>query len=194
MEKLIEKINALALKEIEKYGGPSLPHYNLAILKGQELANKLGADAELVKAGVMLMDIKLGEAGKLGKPQEHISMGLEYTNEILKEAKISETKKEILRNCVLYHHGIETKKKGGWHGSLEAEICANADCYRFISPQGVFTYIQTVTNWGKGQNDAIDMVLAKLEEKHNVLSLPICKKELEPLYQQIKTLLLRSKI
>ena len=188
MKNLFDQINKIALNEIERFGGPSLPHYNLSMIKGEELAKKLKANVDLVKCGVALMDIKLGEAISLGKQAEHVKLSYDYAKKILEENKVDSKTKQILLNCVEAHHG---KVK---FQSLEAEICANADCYRFIHPQGVFTFIPTVTRRNKSQNDTIDAVLAKLEEKHNILSLEICKKELEPLYQQIKQLLINSKI
>lgn len=191
MEEIIERVNKLALEEIKKYGGPSLPHYNLSLSKVDDVVKKVGkdkVDSNIVKLGVMLMDIKLGEAIKKGKASEHIKMSVEYAKQILDCFKLDGKTKENVLNCIEAHHGTVQFK------SIEAEICANLDCYRFIYPQGVFTYIQTVTGWGKSQNEAIDMVLEKMEEKHNVLSLEVCKKELEPLYQKIKKLLIMSKI
>lgn len=155
---------------------------------GGQLAEHLNANIELVKIGVMLMDIKGGEARSVGRLEEHVRMSAEYAEDILDKHKVDEKQKQLLLNCVLAHHGNVP------YESLEAEICANADCYRFLHPKGVFTFIQTVTKRGKNQNEAIDMVLAKLEEKHNILSLDICKQELEPFYQQIKKLLLMAKI
>ncbi len=188
MKNLFKIVNKIALEEIEKTGGPSLSHYNLSIEKGIEIAKALKADVELVKCGIALMYIKLGEAMKLGKQSEHVKMSADFAKLILKENGVNEKDAELLLNCVEAHHGKVAYK------SLEAEICANADCYRFIHPQGVFTFIQTVTKRGKAQNEAIEMVLAKLEEKHDILSLPICKQELEPIYQEIKKMLLAAKI
>jgi hypothetical protein len=69
---------------------------------------------------------------------------------------------------------------------IEAEICANADCYRFISPKGVFGYFTTL---GKRPLDflaCLDEAEKKLDEKYAILSLDICKSELEPYYQTFK--------
>lgn len=188
MKNLFEIINKLALDEINKFSGPSLEHYNLSLEKGIYLAKALKANIAITKCGIALMDIKLGEAISLDKQSEHVKMSADYAKVILTKNNVDSKNQELLLNCVEAHHGKVPYK------SLEAEICANADCYRFIHPQGVYTFIQTVAKRGKPQNEAIDMVLSKLEEKHNILSLPICKEELEPLYQQIKTLLNMAKI
>lgn len=188
MKNLINEVNKLALAEINAYGFPTLSNYNLSLEAGVSIAKHLGANADLVKLGIMLMDIKLGEAIKLGKQPEHIKMSEVYAEQILNNFNVDSSTKELFLNCVIAHHG------GVPYKSLEAEICVNADCYRFIHPQGVFTKIQNVSRQNKSHNESIDMVLAKLEEKHNILSLPICKEELEPLYVQIKNLLLMAKI
>lgn len=185
---LFEIVNKLALEEIDAYGGPSLSHYYLSLKKAEEIEKARGGDLELVKIGVALMDIKLGESMKLGVQGEHVQRSLEYAKKILQENDVDEKTKEILLNCVEAHHGKVPFM------SLEAEICANADCYRFLHPQGIFTFIQTATKRGKNQNEAIDMVLAKMEEKHNILSLDYCKRELEPYYVTIKKLLEEARI
>lgn len=190
MEKLFNIVNELALKEIELYGGPSLNHYHLALNKGEQVAKELNADVNVVKIGCALMDIKLGQCIKEGCQSEHVQKSYLYAKQILEQNNIDKKLKETLLDCVLSHHGTKNKK----FNSLEAEICANVDCYRFIHPQGVFTYIQTVTNWGNAQNDAINSVLNRMEEKHNILSLDYCKKELENYYQTIKNLLQQAKI
>ena len=190
MKKLFDIINKLALEEIEKFGGPSLNHYNLSLIKAEQIANIIDKkiDVNLVKCGIALMDIKLGECIKQGKQAEHVSESLKYAKQILLQNKVDSKTTQVLLNCVEAHHGKVPFL------SIEAEIYANADCYRFIHPQGVFTFMQTVTNSGANHNDAINMVLAKLEEKHNIVSLPCVKAELEPLYNNIKQLLLMAKI
>lgn len=158
MKTLFENINEIALQEIEKFGGPSLSHYNLSMQKGEEIAKKLNANVEIVKIGIALMDIKLGEAIKNGKQEQHVKLSYDFAKNLLKKFKVDAKTTKILLNCVEAHHG---KVK---YQSLEAEICANADCYRFIHPQGVFTFIQTVTKRGLSHNASIQAVLAKLEE------------------------------
>lgn len=188
MKNLFEKVHNLALKEIEKYGNPVLEYYILSVQKGEEITKRLNANVELVKTAVALIDIKLGECHKLGIPKQHVQKSYEYAKQILKENKVDKTTTKFLLDCVLNHHTI------GKRNSLEEEIVINADCYRFIHPLGVFAWIQEVTRRGKRHNEAIDLVLAKLEEKHNLLSLDCCKKELEPYYKKIKKLLEEAKV
>ena len=159
---MFEEINRLALEQIDKWGGPSLNHYNLSMQKGQELAKKLNANVDIVKKGIALMDIKLGECFKLGIQGEHVEKSAKYTEEILNKLNASKQEMKILLNCVRAHHGKEK------FSSIEAEIVANADCYRFIHPSGVLTYISTLTKRGLSQNEIINGTLKKLEEKYEI--------------------------
>ena len=183
MKRLFEVVNKLAHDEIEKFGAPSLTNYGIAQKKGVELAKNLGADVELVKLGCALMDIKLGECFKEKCPPEHIKRGMVYSQKIFEENHVDAETKKILLNCVEAHHG------GAKYETLEAEICANADCYRFIHPRGVIASVQNAMAIGQSYDGALSFVLAKMEEKHNILSLDICKKELEPYYQTMKKML-----
>ncbi len=190
MKNLFELVNKIALGEISKYGGgPNIHHYNLSLVKGEEIAKHYNLDVDMVKTGIALMDIKLGECINNGIQNQHVQKSYEYAKQILSENSVDPKTSEILLDCVMSHHNV-----GMSCNSKYAEAVANADCYRFVDPQGVFTFIQISTKRGLSQNESIDAVLAKLEEKHNILSLDYCKKELEPLYQQIKTLLLNAKI
>ena len=69
---LAEEAKKFAVAEMEKYGLPNPIHFDLSEKKAIELAQKLGADQEIVKAGAYLMDVKLGQAFQEGKVKEHV--------------------------------------------------------------------------------------------------------------------------
>ena len=114
MEKLFEIVNELALKEIELYGGPSLCHYYLALEKGEQIAKALNTDVEIVKIGLALMDIKLGQCIKEKCQSEHVQKGYLYAKQILEQNKVDEKLKEKLLDCVLSHHGTKNKSLQMW--------------------------------------------------------------------------------
>ena len=187
MKEIIEKAREYALKEIELNKSPSMPHFDLSNQKGQEFAEKLNADKDLVMIGTILMDVKLGECIKEGKIPEHIDRSAKATEEFLNQSDLdNETKNKII-NCVEAHHG--TKE----YICKEAEICANADSYRFIHPKGVLNYLTILGKRFDDLNECLDQLEKKMEEKHNVLSLDLAKQELEPYYQQFKELIKKSK-
>lgn len=180
---IADKIDSIARSEIEKYGLPTMRHYKLSMDKGIEIAQKLHADVQLVRAGIALMDIKLGQAAKEGKQPQHVSICKEYAEGILKELCVEEPYYSQLINCVAAHHGAIPFE------SIESEIVANADCYRFIHPRGVMSFHATVIKRGNDHNAALKAVEGKLDEKHGIMSLNVVKEELEPYYKLFKLIL-----
>tara|TARA_Y100000310_G_scaffold339410_1_gene431976 strand:- start:1140 stop:1706 length:567 start_codon:yes stop_codon:yes gene_type:complete len=187
MKKIIKKAREWALEETKQNGTPLNEHFNISNAKGQELAGKLGANRDIVLIGTMLMDIKLGECLKEDKLNEHIKRSAEATKKFLEQFDLDKETKNKIINCVDGHHG--TNK---WI-CKEAEICANADCYRFLHPCGVFAYFGLLGTRTKNCQESLSYVEDKLNEKWNVLSLDICKEELKPYYQMFKELFKKAK-
>ncbi len=188
MEDIIQAARAYALGETEKYWTPKKEHLILSFEKGQELAKTLGANKDIIALGTLLMDIKLGECSKEGNAAEHVQKSTEASKIFLQKLNVASNIIEEVLVCVNNHHWTNTH-----YPSLEAEICANADCYRILHPRW---FISIIILFGK-RNEDTDRTLAqvenKVEEKYNILSLDICKQELEPYYYQFKKLILEAK-
>ncbi|MEK6889639.1 MAG: hypothetical protein AABX35_00470 [Nanoarchaeota archaeon] len=186
MKEIIKKAEDYALSEIDKYQLPSKLNFHTSNNKGEELAKKIKCDIDIVKIGSRLMDIKLGEAKNIGKIQDHVEMGIKATNDFLSKFNISQEKKNKIINCVEAHHN----KK--WT-CIEAEICANADCYRFLLLRNWLAFLNSL---GKEKDDFDNNLIyaeSKLEEKWNILSLDICKKELKEDYHLIKKIIEKAR-
>jgi HD superfamily phosphodiesterase len=176
---VVTKSREFALSEIEKFGAPHLIHFEIAERKAIQLAEQLGADKEVVQTGVYLMDVKLGQAMQEGKLAQHVEMSSVASREFLTQFKLPATQVNQIINCVEAHHGAIP------FASIEAEIVANADCYRFIHPKGFFLFLTVLGKRGSFA-EALDMAEAKLDEKHTILSLDFCKNELEEVYRGLK--------
>ena len=127
----------------------------------------------IVRIGISLMDIKLGQAFSEKRIAEHVHMSVQAASDFLNRYELSSSQRDSIINCVAAHHGDVS------FSCREAEICANADCYRFIHPTGFFGAFVTM---GKRTDDfaaVLTQVEAKLDEKYKILSLDICKNELE---------------
>lgn len=180
---IIQEAKNLALKEIEKFGLPSLIHFEISEKKVLELVKKIGANRTINLVGYYLMDLKLGEAAKENKREEHIKMSVKEAERFLEKFDLDEETKKKIINCIEAHHGeIPFICK-------EAEICANADCYRFIHPKGFFAFLTLLGKRDLTFKEVLDWAESKLDEKYKILSLDICKKELEPYYHQFKKLI-----
>lgn len=185
---LIEESKKYALSEIEKYGTPIPVHFNIAEQKAVELAKKLKADETIIKVGVFLMDLKLGQAVKEKRLPEHVLMSVEASKIFLKKFNLDNKTKDKIINCIEAHH------KNVKFKCLEAEICANADCYRFIHPRGFFAYLTLLGKRYDNFDDCLNQAEVKLDEKKKILSLDICKKELADYYKILKQFIADSKI
>lgn len=177
---IINEARKYAISEIEKYGTPIVTHFEISEKEAIKLAKNLNADGTIVKVGVYLMDLKLGQALKENCLQEHVAMSSEATKKFLKDFDLSKETKVKIINCIEAHHGsVEFK-------CIEAEICANADCYRFVHPRGFFAYLTLLGKRYADFNECLNQAEMKMDEKYEILSLDICKKELEEYYQTLK--------
>ncbi|MCD4704894.1 hypothetical protein K8R66_02340 [bacterium] len=185
---IVQKAKEYAISETEKFGTSIMDHFELSENKALELAEKFDVNIDIVKIGVYLMDVKLGEAKKSDKLTEHVQMSVGATKEFLSKFNISDEEKDKILNCVGAHHAqIPFICK-------EVEICCNADCYRFIHPRGIFAYLNLLGRRFDNVDDCLKQVEKKMEEKYNALSLDICKEELEEYYQKFKRLIEDSKL
>jgi len=187
MQEIIKQAQALAIEEINKFKVPKLEHFILANSQGQRLADQLKADKEIVLLGTILMDLKIGQCKQEGRLAEHVKESSLAAQEFLKQFDLPLDVLAKIISCIESHHGVEK------YSCLEAEICANADCYRFLSPTGFFHSLIAFSNRGLNFNDCLSQLENKIEEKHRVLSLDICRQELEGYYQDFKRLITEAK-
>jgi len=155
--------------------------FEISEKKALELCDKFKkADKNIVNIGICLMDIMLEEALAANKVSEHVKMGIEATKKFLNKYDISQEYKDKVINCIEAHHGAVEFK------CTEAEICANADCYRFIHPRGFFYYLTILGERKQEFSKVLDQAEYKLDEKKNILSLQYCKDELDEYYNSLK--------
>lgn len=178
----IKTIKEFVSSQIEQYEVPSSFLLDYANEKGQSLAQELKANKDIVLLGTLLMDCMLGVAVKEGNLPEHIEMSAKKAEELLSNIpELDKSERENVVACVRQHHGA-TK-----FFSLEAEMCCNADCYRFVSVKGALGGM--VFGRGMELGELVALYSKKADEKWNALTLDICKKELEPQYKAIKEFL-----
>lgn len=183
MQEIINKAKELAMAEINKFGAPKMEHFVLANNEGQKIAGVLKADKDIVLLGTILMDLKIGQCLKEKRLSEHVQDSSLAAQEFLKQFDLNAEPFKKIVSCIESHHGADK------YYCLEAEICANADCYRFLSPEGFFHGLIVLGNRYSNFNEALAYLEKKIEEKHNVLSLDICRQELEGYYHNFKELI-----
>lgn len=157
---------------------------DLALEKAIKLAKKYNADETIVKIAMNFMDSKLPEASKKGVPKEHIAYGLEVTREYLdKLIDVSDEVKMNILACVKEHHGAEK------YSSIEAQVCANADCYKFMSARGIMAYASILARRHNDLDAEWNKLESKMDEKMKIVSFKEVKEELEPTYKIFKEML-----
>lgn len=178
IQDLIKKCDDFNRLEIQKYNPDMKFLYELSLDMGIKLAEIYKADVNIVKIAIAMMDSKLPEASYLKTPKKHIEMSSNATKEILSDIDcLNEDIKENIIKCVEEHHG--TKE----FFSIESEVVANADCYKFVHPKGFLYYSSMLGRRFHDFDKELEQLDFKLNEKHNTISLDIVKEELEPYYQ-----------
>jgi len=185
---LVKEIRLEAIKEISKYGSPPLLLFEISEHHAILLADKYNANKKVILAGSYLADYKLGLALKQNRIQDHVKMSCISARKLLKRLKIEDKISDEIIHCIEAHHGTIPYK------SLEAEIVANADCYRFLTMRGVVGFINNLSQRNDQDiNGIIKYVEQKANEKWNVISLKEVKKELSVYYKEIQKLVYNAK-
>src|SRR3989344_5232044 len=182
VDDIVNELDQAAVAEIMKYGMPSLDNYNDVVGVAIELGKRLNANLSVIKLAARFMDIKLGEATQQKKSSEHSVMALGFAKDFLSGYPLEEDIKQKVFHCIVEHHD----KK---FSSVESEICANADCYKFLVPRKILRMFYNWKQRGYNFDEIFLLAEEKVDEKWNSLTLDMCKKELEPSYRMIKEFL-----
>lgn len=151
--------------------------------KLKEFASQYDHDHDALWVGAYLADLFIVEARtEKGNHMEHVPMASEYAKkEIFPKYGFTDEQKEIILEIIETHHGGEQKH-------IESKLFTNADCFKFLEPEGVFHlfgayYIRTKENF----KESIQAVMFKLDEKYNLVNLnDEVKKEADELYTKWK--------
>lgn len=177
---VFRKADAWARSEIKKWGFPSLNSHDVTNKKAQQIAKKLHADSFVISLGTRLMDVKLGEALRKGMLKKHVEMGASASKKFLDKFNMDAETSFKIMNCIEAHHEPLLWK------CKEAEICANADCYRFIPLKNFLRAFLMYSKETDSFDDAFQHAIDKFNEKWNILSLDMCRKELAPHYDAVQ--------
>ena len=182
VDDIVNDLDQQAVAEIMKYNTPSLDNYNDVTSVAIELGKRLNANLSVIKLGARFLDIKLGEATEQKKTNEHVNMALGFAKEFLAGYPLEEDIKQKVFACITEHHT-------GKFSCIESEVCANADCYKFLVPKKILRMFYEWRNRGYNFEQIFLLAEEKVDERWKALTLDICKKELEDNYNKIKLFL-----
>lgn len=174
MKNVILEAKAWADEEIEKTGSPPKPLHDLARSTAIRLAKELNAEKEIVELGIELMDIKLGDSLKNKELEKHVENSANAAEQFLSKRNVSEESKKKVLSCILEHHNTSE------FSSKESEICANEDCYKFLTVKGFILFVAELQKREMSYEQAVKYAVDKMNEKKKILTLECSKQELEP--------------
>jgi uncharacterized protein len=183
-ESTIEKVRIFVEEECRKpssnYGYELYEFHFISVVKyAKLLAEKLGADVDLVQIAAWLHDIG---SIKEGRKDHHIT-GANIAEEKLRELNYPKEKIELIKKCILNHRGSINNKRE----SIEEQIIADADAIsHFDNVSGIFKAAFIFEN--HNQSSAKKVVKEKLIRSWNKLSLNESKELIKPKYDAVMLL------
>ncbi|MCJ7804205.1 hypothetical protein MUP35_00520 [Patescibacteria group bacterium] len=181
-KEILKVSEKLLKKEIEKTGLPAIEFHKVCLIYGRRLTKAYRVNEDFVLACLNFMDVKVGEAFANNRIQDHIQMSLEASLTALKPLSLDKKLIKKISGCILNHHGAKR------YPSIEAEICANADCFKFLHPRAFIAFIASLGKRGRPFEDLLKYAKEKVEEKIAIISLPEVKQEAKEYYQLLSKL------
>lgn len=155
----------------------------LAIRKGKELSTRYDADERLVLASLYLAHTVFNQNWEGDIQKNHPSLSSKFAREYLERWKVEKEDQKIILNAIEAHHGqIPTISKVG-------EIVKNAECFKFVTIEGSLIWLHDLGTRNVPFKEACHMVLKKMEQKKNLLTLEDCMKEAEENCMKIREIL-----
>ena len=181
---LVDKIRDLVEEtcnaETNEYIG-GWPHTVSVVKYGKSLAEKLGADVEIVEIAAYLHDYASIKDASF-TPEHHIH-GAAEAEKILSSLDYPAERIEKVKHCIYAHRGSQKILRE----TLEAECVANADAMAHFDAVPNLLHLAFV-KWGMGIEEGTEWVKAKLERSWNKLT-PEAKDIVKDDYAAIKKVL-----
>ena len=164
----------LMKERTKKNRSPVCKLTEIAIRKGKELSKKYDVDEKLVLTSLYLAHAVFSPVWKDDIQRNHEKLSSDSIKTYLDRWKVSREDQEIIINSIEAHHNKIPAK------SRIAEVVKNAECFKFVTLEGSRIFFKDlVENRNISRNDAIDMVIEKMEQKRKLLTFEDCKKEAE---------------
>lgn len=145
--------------------GEVLNHLMEEKLKELEAQYKDQIDRTVLWIGSLIADLFIYEAKESGDITKHVPMALEYVKQVIKDNKIPTAQAEIILEIIATHHGGEQK-------FLESKLYKNADCFKFLLPEGVFHIFSAFyKNDLTSLKEAMEHTIFKIDEKYKLVDL-----------------------
>jgi glycerophosphoryl diester phosphodiesterase len=184
---VIEKARALMLERTKTNGAPAWGLTELAVAKGDELAQAYDVDASLVKVALYLAHIVFSKERNSETMNNHMVFSAREAEIKLLEWGVSvELVEEIKKAIELHHNPIDS-------GNIYYEVVKNAECFKFLTAEGVRIFMADLKARGLSESEIQEYVHYKIKQKYGYLTLDKAKLEAEVALPEIEKVL-NSKI
>lgn len=182
IDQIAKRVEAACQQETNYFGYAAWTHHILPVVKYAKLmAEKLGADEEIVEIAALLHDYASVKDYQLY--EEHHLNGAELAQQILSEFNYPQNKIEQIKHCILCHRGSKAIEKL----TKEALCVADADSMAHLDSISSLFYL-AFSSHKMDIEEANNWVMQKLERSWNKLS-PQAKEIVKDKYEAIKLLL-----
>lgn len=163
LEYLQKEVYSRCEKPTNKFGMGCYYHIEAVVKNGELLAEKYGADKEIVMIAAWLHDI--ASVTDYSLYEEHHIHGAEMAREILSQLSYDESKIELVQNCIRNHRGSVPLEKC----SIEELCVADADAISHFDSVPSLLYLAYVER-KMDIAEGIKFVKGKLERSFSKLS------------------------
>ncbi len=171
MDDIIVKARELAKRQYEKNHAPAWGLTELAVKKGEFLAKKHGVNPGLVVIALYLAHTIFDEERGGPVHQNHTKSSAAFAKPFLSEWGMSDQDQKVILNAIEAHHDqIPTESK-------EAEVMKNAECFKFLTLEGISIFLADLRRRGMTHDEAAEYALEKMNQKTKFLTLEDCKQE-----------------
>ncbi len=179
----IEKIVEDACKSDSNAFGYSIwSHHIVYVVKyAKQLAEKLGADSEIVEIAALLHDYAGIKDSTMA--EEHHIYGAIEAERILNEFNYPKERIQMVKDCIITHRGSVPMKRL----TQEAECIASADAMTHVFQAPSLLHLAYVTH-GMEVDEGKEWVMKKIERSMNKLC-PEAKEMVQEHYLKVKEVL-----
>lgn len=168
MNEIVENIKEELIKRCNTYNKKYNydfwnDHIKYVVKNAVELAQKYGADVEIVELGALLHDISM--PSEFGPREEHNVYGVKIAEELLTKLNYPEDRKERVKECVLRHRSSKELSRN----TIEEQCVADADVIaHFDRIPSLFHLVYNEMNLSVEEGE--NYLKKKLERDYNKLS------------------------
>ena len=186
MKNIVYKARSLMKSQTEKNKAPAWLLTEIAIKKWKELSDKYDVNKNLVLISLYLAHTVFDPIWKWRIQKNHPNLSAKFSEEYLDKWWVNKKDKEIILNSIMAHHNkIEWKTK-------IAEVVKNAEWFKFLTLEWVLIFLHELWIRWVSYNEAVEKVLAKMEQKRILLTLDDCINEAKKNCKEIEKLFIKS--